>query len=238
MNKKNEGRNNIQSNSTRTWLDIKWADLPPLYAGFTPIVSRELPFAVAKFLAFDTVAKILVTIVNSQLGSGAIPVQVGEGTVGLAISALSGALAGIAGAFVSHPADLILTLTSASNQRENEGTEQIYDDPRLKKSNKQSGEMSETIHSAFDKTEAKPKGSVTTDWRPIVQELLSKDGGVKNLFVGLPARSTFFFLVIGLQFFLYDYAKNLLSVGSDDLTLVLDVFYAVRQGLVEMDYNS
>jgi hypothetical protein len=39
--------------------------------------------------------------------------------------------------------------------------------------------------------------------------------------------------VIGLQFFLYDYVKNLFQVGSDDLSLVLDVFYAVRQGLLE-----
>jgi len=56
---------------------------------------------------------------------------------------------------------------------------------------------------------------------------------VANLFVGLAPRLVFFFLVIGLQFFLYDYVKNLLEVGSDDLSLVLDVFYAVRQGLID-----
>ena len=66
----------------------------------------------------------------------------------------------------------------------------------------------------------------------IVQELVSSEGGVANLFVGFPARAVFFFLVIGLQFFLYDYIKTLLDVGTDDLTLVLDVFYAVRQGLL------
>jgi hypothetical protein len=67
-----------------------------------------------------------------------------------------------------------------------------------------------------------------------VKDLLAKEGGIANLFLGLPARSIFFFLVIGLQFFLYDYVKNVFEVGSDDLTLVLDVFYAVRQGLVDM----
>lgn len=65
-----------------------------------------------------------------------------------------------------------------------------------------------------------------------MKELLAEDGGVLNLFAGFPARAVFFFLVIGLQFFLYDYIKVLLNVGSDDLTLVLDVFYAVRKGLV------
>ncbi len=66
----------------------------------------------------------------------------------------------------------------------------------------------------------------------IVQELLAAEGGISNMYAGFPARAVFFFLVIGLQFFLYDYIKTLLDVGTDDLTLVLDVFYAVRQGLL------
>ncbi|KAI2491302.1 hypothetical protein MHU86_23247 [Fragilaria crotonensis] len=123
---------------------------------------------------------------------GAIPVQVGVGTTGLAISAISGAFAGVAGAFVSHPADLILTLTSTA------------------------------------------KGNENLDWKDVVKELLLREGGIANLFIGLPARSVFFFLVIGLQFFLYDYVKNIFEVGSDDLSLVLDVFYAVRQGFLDM----
>ncbi len=64
-----------------------------------------------------------------------------------------------------------------------------------------------------------------------MKELISADGGVLNFFSAFPARAIFFFLVIGLQFFLYDYIKTLLDVGTDDLTLVLDVFYAIRQGL-------
>ena len=100
---------------------------------------------------------------------------------------------------MSHPADLILTLSSAANA------------DKLKNGNNESKEV---------------------DWREIVKGLLEKEGGILNLFVGLPARASFFFLVIGLQFFLYDYVKTLFQVGSDDLTLVLDVFYAVRQGLL------
>jgi solute carrier family 25 phosphate transporter 3 len=167
----------------------------PLWKGFAPTVSRELPFAVTKFLVFDIIANTIVAFLNGQAGEGALPIQVGVGGTGLAISAASGAIAGIAGAFVSHPADLILTLTSSAA--------------------KKSGD-----------DEKKP------DWKDIVQELLQKEGGIANLFTGLPARSVFFFLVIGLQFFLYDYVKTLFQVGSDDLSLVLDVFYAVRQGLV------
>ena len=179
--------------------DIQAKDLLPLFAGFAPTASRELAFAIPKFLAFDIIAKTIVGFINESAGPGSLPVQVGVGSEGLAISAISGALAGIAGAIVSHPADLILTYTSASKK-------------------KQSNDGKETSGA---------------DWRDVVKDLLEKEGGIANLFVGLQPRLVFFFLVIGLQFFLYDYVKILLQVGSDDLSLVLDVFYAVRQGLVD-----
>uniref|UniRef100_A0A7R9WSV6 ADP,ATP carrier protein n=1 Tax=Craspedostauros australis TaxID=1486917 RepID=A0A7R9WSV6_9STRA len=164
-------------------------DLLPLWAGFGPTASRELAFAIPKFLAFDIFARLLAGFANAQADSGALPVQVGVGTEGLIISALAGSLAGVAGGIVSHPFDLILTYTSSSKD---------------------------------------------SDWRQIVKDLLGRDGGFANLFLGLAPRLTFFILVIGLQFFLYDYFKSLLNVGQDDLSLVLDVFYGVRQGLVEM----
>jgi hypothetical protein len=146
---------------------------------------------VTKFLVFDLAAGNIADFINNSNMMGSdTKIQVGVGTAGLLLSAFSGALAGIAGAFVSHPADLILTLTSASSRPGEE-----------------------------------------KDWRAIVRELLSSDGGALNLFAGFPARAVFFFLVIGAQFFLYDYVKTLLEVGTDDLTLVLDVFYAIRQGL-------
>ncbi len=173
-------------------------DIPPLFSGFVPIVSRELPFGVMKFLVFDLVAGAMISIINAQ-PQVVEPVQVGAGTIGLFVSAFAGAFAGIAGALVSHPADLILTLTS-SKQKSNKSDDQ--------------GEI---------------QGN--SDWKPIVKDLISQDGGVLNLLKGFPARATFFFLVIGLQFFLYDYAKNVFQVGSEDLTLILDVFYAIRQGL-------
>lgn len=182
--------------------DLNPQDLLPLWAGFPPTASRELAFAIPKFLAFDVLAKALTAFFNAQAGPGSLPIQVGVGTAGLAISAMAGAFAGIAGAAVSHPADLILTYTSAAKK-------------------KKVGEVEEKA----------------ADWRDIVKELLSREGGPANLFIGLTPRLVFFFLVIGLQFFLYDYVKNLLNVGSDDLSLVLDVFYAVRQGLIDYSYS-
>jgi hypothetical protein len=139
-----------------------------------------------------------VTIINYQ-SQASEPVEVGVGAIGLAVSAISGAIAGLAGAIVSHPADLILTLTSAAKIK--------------------------------SPVEEEDQTNMDRDWKVILHDLLQKPGSVSNLFVGLPARSAFFFMVIGLQFFLYDYLKGVFRVGSDDLTLVLDVFYAVRKGL-------
>ena len=118
-----------------------------------------------------------------------------------------------AGAIVSHPADLILTKTSAT---------------------KSSLKKSEEEHCTLDKTATTSSVSGPA-WVSVIKELIAQDGGISNLFVGLGSRSIFFFLVIGLQFFLYDYVKGLFQVSSDDLTLVLDVFYAVRAGLVGLD---
>jgi solute carrier family 25 phosphate transporter 3 len=195
-----------QTNSS----DFDWKSLMPLWSGFAPILSRELPFALAKFVTFDFFANLAVGFINTQASEGSLPVQIGVGPVGLTISAAAGAVAGIAGAFVSHPADLILTRTSASKRN----TEKVSGD-----------------ESAFP-DEPSSDGPV---WLAVVRDLVSQEGGLGNLFVGLGSRSIFFFLVIGLQFFLYDYVKNFFEVGSDDLSLVLDVFYAVRAGLVEMN---
>ena len=177
--------------------DVVADDVKSLFSGFYPIVSRELPFSLIKFLAFDLIATSAIAIINSQ-PQIIEPIQVGAGSTGLLVSALSGAIAGLFGAFVSHPADLILTLTSSKKQSEDS-----------------------------------PEGE-NNDWKLIIKDLLGKEGGILNLYAGFSARASFFFLVIGLQFFLYDYAKTVFEVGSDDLTLVLDVFYAIRQGLVLM----
>ena len=53
--------------------------------------------------------------------------------------------------------------------------------------------------------------------------MLNEPGGWRNLFAGVNVRIFFFALLIGIQFFLYDWFKGLFGVAPDDLTLVLDV---------------
>lgn len=74
---------------------VQIEDIKPLWRSFSPIVSRELPFAVTKFFVFDLAAGSIADFVNGSnlLGDGN-KVQVGVGTLGLLLSALSGAFAG------------------------------------------------------------------------------------------------------------------------------------------------
>ena len=76
-------------------LGLQVEDIKPLWLSFNPIVSRELPFAVTKFLVFDLAAGTISDFINSSnmLGDGN-KIQVGVGTLGLLLSAFSGALAG------------------------------------------------------------------------------------------------------------------------------------------------
>ena len=69
-------------------------DIKPLWSSFNPIVSRELPFAVTKFLVFDIVAGTISGFINTSDLLGGDEIQVGVGTLGLLLSAFAGALAG------------------------------------------------------------------------------------------------------------------------------------------------
>jgi len=80
----------------------------PLWGSYYPILCRELQFAVTKFGAFDLTVALFDRVIGNAIG-----VKVGLGNDGLFLSAIAGALSGVAAAFISHPADLILTLQSA-----------------------------------------------------------------------------------------------------------------------------
>lgn len=69
-------------------------DIKPLWSSFGPIVSRELPFAVTKFLVFDLAAGTISDLINNSNVLGDNEIQVGVGGFGLLLSAFAGALAG------------------------------------------------------------------------------------------------------------------------------------------------
>eukprot|EP00523_Entomoneis_sp_CCMP467_P009854 CAMPEP_0168737132 /NCGR_PEP_ID=MMETSP0724-20121128/10227_1 /TAXON_ID=265536 /ORGANISM="Amphiprora sp., Strain CCMP467" /LENGTH=321 /DNA_ID=CAMNT_0008784369 /DNA_START=97 /DNA_END=1062 /DNA_ORIENTATION=- len=72
------------------------------YAGLLPILAKQIPYTCAKFVVQGTVA-------DGIYGSmGKSPKEV-DGTTSVGISLLSGVIAGVASAIISHPADTLLS---------------------------------------------------------------------------------------------------------------------------------
>jgi len=74
---------------------------PALYDGLIPLLVRQVLFGMVKFVVFDTAADAILA---------ALPPSASESVAAsLAVSLLSGAIAGVASAFVSQPADVVLS---------------------------------------------------------------------------------------------------------------------------------
>mmetsp|Transcript_49959 Transcript_49959/g.121031 ORF Transcript_49959/g.121031 Transcript_49959/m.121031 type:complete len:324 (-) Transcript_49959:720-1691(-) len=72
------------------------------YAGFLPILAKQIPYTCAKFVVQGTAA-------DAIYGSmGKSPSEV-SGSTNVGISLLSGVVAGVASAIISHPADTLLS---------------------------------------------------------------------------------------------------------------------------------
>jgi hypothetical protein len=74
---------------------IQLDDIKPLWSSFFPIVSRELPFALTKFLVFDLASGSFADLVNGSSLLGDEEIKVGVGGLGLLLSAFSGGIAGV-----------------------------------------------------------------------------------------------------------------------------------------------
>merc|ERR1712176_372017 len=72
------------------------------YAGFLPILAKQIPYTCAKFLVQGTAADTMYA------SMGKTPSEL-SGPTNLGISLLSGVIAGVAAAFISHPADTLLS---------------------------------------------------------------------------------------------------------------------------------
>merc|ERR1712078_93363 len=73
------------------------------YAGFAPILAKQIPYTCAKFLVQGTASD---SIYQSM---GKTPAEV-SGATALGVSLTSGVIAGVAAAIISHPADTLLSL--------------------------------------------------------------------------------------------------------------------------------
>jgi solute carrier family 25 (mitochondrial phosphate transporter), member 3 len=72
------------------------------YAGFLPILAKQIPYTCAKFVVQGTVADSIYA------SMGKTPDEMSNGT-NVSISLTSGVIAGVASAIISHPADTLLS---------------------------------------------------------------------------------------------------------------------------------
>lgn len=72
------------------------------YAGFLPILAKQIPYTCAKFVVQGTAAD------GIYASMGKSPSEV-SGSTNIGISLLSGVIAGVASAIISHPADTLLS---------------------------------------------------------------------------------------------------------------------------------
>jgi solute carrier family 25 phosphate transporter 3 len=72
------------------------------YAGFLPILAKQIPYTCAKFVVQGSAADSIYA------SMGKTPDQCSSGT-NVGISLLSGVIAGVAAAVISHPADTLLS---------------------------------------------------------------------------------------------------------------------------------
>lgn len=87
---------------------FQWSMVPPvgeLFAGFVPVLFRQVFFGMAKFLVFDSFAEFV---------SHRFPKLAESRRGALFVSLLSGAMAGLVATFVSQPSDAILTKIATS----------------------------------------------------------------------------------------------------------------------------
>lgn len=72
------------------------------YSGFVPMLFKQVPYTMAKFAVQGKAAEAIYTSIGSS------PDQM-SGTGNLGVSLLSGVIAGVAAAVISHPADTLLS---------------------------------------------------------------------------------------------------------------------------------
>merc|ERR1711998_105881 len=75
--------------------------IPGFYSGFVPILFKQIPYTIAKFVVQDAAQEAIWTTLPPRENCG-------KGTK-LGVSLTSGVIAGVAAAIISHPADTLLS---------------------------------------------------------------------------------------------------------------------------------
>jgi solute carrier family 25 phosphate transporter 3 len=92
---------------------LKNEGIGAFYAGFGPILFKQIPYTMAKFVVYEKVAEFAWTKIDKETSSPGLQTTVNLG---------SGLIAGFAAAFVSQPADTMLSKINKTKGLPGEGT--------------------------------------------------------------------------------------------------------------------
>mmetsp|Transcript_7584 Transcript_7584/g.24741 ORF Transcript_7584/g.24741 Transcript_7584/m.24741 type:complete len:816 (-) Transcript_7584:897-3344(-) len=158
-----------------------------LWDGLVPLLAREFPFTISKLTVYSSATESIFSL---------LPALRERPETSLAVAAVSGALAGACGAFLSTPADAIVTEL---------GT----------------GRHGSSWASAIDAVLTRQPPGMTDAVAAPQPALMA---ALPRLFTGAKERMLLFAVVITVQLLLFDFCRSLLGVSPEDLSLVLDVF--------------
>lgn len=92
---------------------LKNEGIGAFYAGFGPILFKQVPYTMAKFVVFEKVSEIIYQTVDKKTASDGLQTTINLG---------SGLVAGLAAAIVSQPADTMLSKINKTKGLPGEGT--------------------------------------------------------------------------------------------------------------------
>lgn len=189
-----------------------------LWASFWPLVARELPFTTAKLVTYSTTQAVLFSL---------LPAARERPIAALAVSCFSGALAGAAGAALSAPADAVVTELASGKHGDDplaalaavlEPRNATACQPEIRRSFGGSGPSELNVLAAANSTH------VATHYHGNNNLMEKVLGALPRLFAGVKERMLLFSVIITVQLVLFDFARSLLKVTPDDLSLSIDVF--------------
>jgi solute carrier family 25 phosphate transporter 3 len=178
-----------------------------LWQGLPPLMTRQVLFGMTKFLVFDTLSAIILSLLPS----------LGDDLGGkLLVSLTSGACAGVLSAIVSQPADTVLS-------RQAKAQKCLQDDSVLQVMSTEPMITGEGFSpNPSNSTMPIPSNVKSAQVWQVASEIY-KEYGLQGFFLGLGSRCVWSGLIISGQFLLFDYFRNVFSVTPQELSVYWDV---------------
>ena len=211
-----------------------------LFAATVPLTLIEIPYAAARFVVFDLV---------SRLATDALPPLDDSGA--LAVSLFAGAVSGAFASLITQPLDtVVVRVCEGSPEREQQpaassttavgpastafaaagqagdatSSSVLMEAAEAAKAEAAEEEGQEMLCSA---DEAPPSGVL--DFVTALTTI-AREEGVGALFAGATTRALYIATLSAVQFFLYEFAKQLLHISPGDLLLFFDVLSGLEIG--------